>query len=295
MPFPRLSNSTQRKSALPSKPPKTHLGLQSSPGVCSKPNHAQRLLDKEGHAGASSQSGRESALVVDQGPVVSSPSGADCRDRSHLDGGHRARCGEEDQCVQEEDRSTGSLDPVRGGVHKLPNHGCLEEQDLPPPHGAGSDAQWQGEHGVRQTLRDDLRAGCGGEAGVHQVVREHSGGEPRELLAPTSLRAVGTGDVKDREGGHPSSLGQSVDGRLSSQDSDAKASCGAQRSVRFRENSWELAQEMSHDLEMVPDQAMNRIKELEEELIRLRQEMTNRENLNHKTPESKQSKGPSPP
>ena len=61
------------------------------------------------------------------------------------------------------------------------------------------------------------------------------------------------------------------------------------------ENSWELAQEMSHDLEMVPDQAMNRIKELEEELLRLRQEMTNRENLNHRTSESKQSKGPSPP
>ena len=235
MPLPRLPNGTQRNPALPSQPPKTHLGRQSSPGVCSKPNHAQRLLDKEGHAGTSSQSGRESALVVDQGPVVSSPSGADCRDRSHLDGGHRARCGEEDQCVQEEDRSTGSLDPVRGGVHNLPNHGCLEEQDLSPPHGAGSAAQWQGEHGVRQTLRDDLRAGCGGEAGVHQVVREHSGGEPRELLAPTSLRTVGTGDVKDREGDHPSSLGQSMDGRLSSQGSDAKESCGTQRSVRFRE------------------------------------------------------------
>ncbi|OLP87051.1 Retrovirus-related Pol polyprotein from transposon TNT 1-94 [Symbiodinium microadriaticum] len=43
------------------------------------------------------------------------------------------------------------------------------------------------------------------------------------------------------------------------------------------ETSWEMTQEVNQDLEMIPEEAMSRIKELELELGRLRQEMKNRE------------------
>ncbi|CAE7753610.1 unnamed protein product [Symbiodinium necroappetens] len=59
------------------------------------------------------------------------------------------------------------------------------------------------------------------------------------------------------------------------------------------ETSWEMTQEVNQDLEMIPEEAMSRIKELELELGRLRQEMKNREG----NPEIKthQKRASSPP
>ena len=291
-PMPPRILAPQHQNLPSLRTPKGQRLQPSSLGVAPSSQHAYIHSHEEGDAGSPSPVGRESAHVVDQGTAGSPTSRARRGDHADNLSNDRARCGEDHQSLQAQGGAPGSPAGARGSIYSSSDNRSAEEQDLQAPHGDSGDSSGIRKHGFRETLRDDLQPGDCGEAGVHEVVHQHSRGESRESLAPSSVCPMAQGISMSEKEAIRGRLGTPWTTAYPARTAAAKRVATPSR-ASGSETSWEMTPEVNQDLEMIPEEAMSRIKELELELSRLRQEMKNRED----NPKAKnhQKRASSPP